>query len=132
MKACSKTIENTGLGKLKDYKMKLHIDESVTPVAQMMKKASDKLEELENDDIIEKVDGPSSQVSPIFTVPKNVGKDVRLVVDMRQASQANQAIIRERHPIPAVDDILYKMNGGKVFSKLDLNQAFHQIELDEE
>ena len=34
-------------------------------------------------------------------------------------------------PIPTVDEILEKMNGGTVFSKLDMNMGFHQIELDE-
>ncbi|XP_062570105.1 uncharacterized protein K02A2.6-like [Saccostrea cucullata] len=36
-------------------------------------------------------------------------------VDMRQA---NQAIIRERHPIPAVDENLQNLNRSSVFSKL--------------
>lgn len=45
--------------------------------------------------------------------------------------QANNAIKRERHPIPTVDKILYNMNESEVFSKLDLKYGFHQIELDE-
>ena len=126
----------SGLGKLKNYKMKLHIDAEVSPVAQrpyripykMREKVSKSINELEEMDIIEKVNGPSSWVSPIIAVPKANG-DVRIVVDMRQA---NKAIIRERHPIASVEDILYSLNGGKIFSKLDLNQAFHQIELEEE
>ena len=43
--------------------------------------------------------------------------------------RANQAIVRERHPIPTVDDVL---NGSTVFSKLDLRWGFHQIELEEQ
>lgn len=45
---------------------------------------------------------------------------------------ANKAINRERHPIPTVDEILYQMNGGEVFTKLYMNQGFHQIELEED
>nr|XP_034321902.1 uncharacterized protein K02A2.6-like [Crassostrea gigas] len=45
--------------------------------------------------------------------------------------QANAAIIRERHPIPTVDEILYNVNGSEVFSKLDLRSGYHQIELEE-
>jgi hypothetical protein len=45
---------------------------------------------------------------------------------------ANKAINRERHPIPTVDEILYQMNGGEVFTKLDMNPGFHQIELEED
>ena len=45
--------------------------------------------------------------------------------------QANKAVQRERFPIPNVEDTLYQMNGATVFSKLDLTQSFHQIELEE-
>ena len=41
--------------------------------------------------------------------------------------KANEAIVRELHPILKVDDILYQLNGSKVFSKLDLKWGFHQI-----
>lgn len=126
-----------GVGKLKDYQLKLHIKTDVAPVAQRMyrvpyalrNQVSLKLDELEKNDIIEKVEGPSSWVSPMIVIPKPKSKDIRLVVDMRQA---NLAIIRDRQPIPTLEEVLYKMNGGAVFSKLDLNMAFHQIELDEE
>lgn len=79
-------------------------------------------------DIIEKAEGPTPWVSQIVVAPKPNG-DIRLCVDMRQA---NQAIIRERHPIPAVDEILQNLNRSSVFSKLDLKLAFHQIELSEQ
>ena len=46
--------------------------------------------------------------------------------------RANQAIIRERIPIPTVDEVVENLNGSAVFSKLDLRLGFHQIELDEE
>ena len=59
-------------------------------------------------------------------MPKPNG-DVRLCVDMRQA---NEAIQRERFPIPTVEETLIEMNGSKVFSKLDLNMGFRQIELE--
>ncbi|XP_038060004.1 uncharacterized protein K02A2.6-like [Patiria miniata] len=125
-----------GIGKLTNYQLHLHVDSDATPVAQNMyripyslrAKVNDKLDELEALDIIEHVNEPSSWVSPVIVVPKPNG-DIRLCVDMRQA---NQAIKRERHPIPTVDEVLYKMNGSVVFSKLDLKYGFHQIELDEQ
>jgi len=45
---------------------------------------------------------------------------------------ANQAIERERHPVPTVEDLIVDMNGATVFSKKDLNQGYHQLELAEE
>ncbi len=43
--------------------------------------------------------------------------------------KANDAIRRERHITPTIDDIIMKLNGAKVFSKIDLNSGFHQLEL---
>ena len=45
---------------------------------------------------------------------------------------ANQAIERERHPVPTVKDLIVDLNGATVFSKIDLNQGYHQLELDED
>ncbi|KAK3752456.1 hypothetical protein QZH41_007498 [Actinostola sp. cb2023] len=43
---------------------------------------------------------------------------------------ANEAIERERHPVPTVEDLIVDLNGSTVFSKIDLNQGYHQLELD--
>ena len=85
------------------------------------------LKDLENKDVIERVpdDVGTPWVSPITAVPKKDG-GVRICVDMRQA---NEAIRRVRHPIPTVDDISFKLNGATCFSKLDLSQVYHQLEL---
>ena len=53
--------------------------------------------------------------------------DTRLCVDMRRA---NEAIVRERLPIPTVDEVLESFNGSTVFTKLDLLWGFHHIELE--
>ncbi|PFX13171.1 hypothetical protein AWC38_SpisGene22772 [Stylophora pistillata] len=57
-----------GVGKLKDYKLKLHIDSKVTPVAQKPRrvpfargeKVTAKVEDLIAKDIVERVNGPTS------------------------------------------------------------------------
>ena len=64
-------------------------------------------------------------VSPIVVVPKKEGK-IRICVDMRAASTA---VKRIRHPIPTVKDMALELNGAKYLSKLDLAQAYHQLEL---
>lgn len=124
----------SGQGKLRDYRAKIHIDPQVKPVAQQQRRlpfkvwkaVTAKLAELEKMDVIEKVNGPTRWVSPLVVVPKPDG-DVRICVDMRRV---NEAIIRERHPIPTIDEVLTEMNGATVFSKLDLKWGYHQIELD--
>ena len=76
-----------GVGKLKDYQLKLHIDPQLQPVAQPVRRTAfslrgeieKKLEELLQADIIEKVDGPTPWVNPVVVVPKANG-EVRLCV----------------------------------------------------
>ncbi|KAL7292587.1 hypothetical protein TKK_0013719 [Trichogramma kaykai] len=46
--------------------------------------------------------------------------------------RANQAILRENHPIPKFESIMTKLLGAKYFSRIDLTDAYHQIELDED
>ena len=124
-----------GVGKLRDYQAAIHMDDNVIPIAQkprripftLNEKVRAHLQDLTEKDIIEPVTGPSPWVSPVVVTPKPNG-DIRLCVDMRRA---NQAILRERHPIPTIDEILEQLNGSTVFSKIDLRWGFHQVELDE-
>jgi len=122
-----------GMGACKGDPVKIHVDRSVKPVAQphrripfhVRKQVEEKLMQLEEEDIIERAEGPTPWISPIVIVPKPHKPDeIRICVDMRAV---NQAIIRERHVIPTVDDIISDLNGCKIFSKLDLNQGYHQI-----
>lgn len=84
-----------GIGTLKNFEVKLHIDDTVTPVAQnprripfhIRQKVSDALNKLESDGIIEKVSGATPWVSPLVVIPKKDGV-IRLCVDMRMANKA--------------------------------------------
>ncbi|KAK3711516.1 hypothetical protein QZH41_016433 [Actinostola sp. cb2023] len=122
-----------GVGMLKGRAIQLHIDPNVKPVAQSIRrtpfslrsKVEEKIKELIDMDIIEPVAGPTPWVNSVVVVP-NPNGDIRLCIDMRRA---NEAILRERHPIPTVDEITQDMNGSKVFSKLDLKWGYHQLEL---
>ena len=44
----------------------------------------------------------------------------------------NQAIQRERHPTPTIDDLVDALNGATVFFKLDLRSGYHQLVLAQE
>ena len=122
-----------GVGKLRGYQVKLYVDPEVPAVAQpvrrtpfsLREKVKKKIEELVAMDIIEPVEGPTPWVSPVVVVPKQ-NDEIRLCVDMRRA---NEAIIRERYPIPTVDEVLQNLNQSAVFSKLDLRWGYHQLEL---
>jgi hypothetical protein len=125
-----------GLGKLKNYQLKLYRDETVKPVAQPMRRlpydmreaVEKKIKELETLDVIERVEGPTPWVSPLVCIPKANQNDVRICVDLRQAKNA---IMREKFPIPIVEETLQEMNRATCFSKLGLKSGFHQIQLEE-
>ena len=126
-----------GVGLLKDYELKLNIDNSVKPVAQPVRRipfgvreiVERKLDELLESGIIEEVpEGPTGWVSPLVVIPKADG-DIRICVYMRCA---NQAIVRERQPFPTIEEVLQDLNGSTVFSRVDLKWGFHQILLAEE
>jgi hypothetical protein len=127
-----------GIGKIKGLHAEIHIDKNIVPVTQphrripfhLRKKVEDELKRLEELDIIEKVDGPTPWVSPIVVAPKPKNPDeIRICVDMRLP---NKAVKRERHITPTIDDIIVELTGAKVFSKLDLNSGYHQVELSPE
>ncbi|XP_064469571.1 uncharacterized protein K02A2.6-like [Ornithodoros turicata] len=128
----------SGVGKLKNFQVHLQIDKEVAPVAQpyrrvpfaLRKKVEAELDRLLALDIIEVAEGATPWVSPIVIVPKPRNpEEIRLCLDMRCA---NKAIVRERHVCPTVDDIITTLNGETTFTKLDLRNGYHQLELDPE
>ena len=54
---------------------------------------------------------------------------IRLCLDPRDL---NKAIKRHHHPMPIVDEILAKLGGAKMFSKLDASSGYWQIKVDDE
>ena len=128
----------SGIGKLTDFSLKFYVNPEIKPVAEhrknnyvnVRKQVEKTLEELLDLDIIEPVQGPTDWVSTPVFIPKPGNKnEFRLCLDMRRV---NEAILRTRHPIPTIDELLLDMNGSVIFSKLDLKWGFHQIELDPE
>lgn len=85
-----------------------------------------KLSELLQQDIIEgPLEGTHGWVSPTVAILKDNG-EIRLCNDMRMA---NKAIIREKYPLPTIEDLLPLLGRAKIFSKLDVKQAYHQVEI---
>lgn len=116
-------------------KIRLEIDESVPPVIQHVRRVpialkgqvEQKLQQLLDSDIIERVNGASRWASPVVVIVKDNGQ-LRLCVDMRRA---NAAIRREIYPMPTIDDVLARLSKAKWFSRLDVREAYHQLELEE-
>lgn len=65
----------------------------------------------------------SDYASPIILVPKKNG-EVRLCVDYRAL---NRITVKDRYPLPVIDDLLDRLAGKKYFTTLDMASDYHQV-----
>ena len=94
----------------------------------LLDKVQNELERMESNDIIEKVTKPTSWCAPMVPVVKKNGK-IRICVDLKKL---NNSVIREKYTMPIMDDVVHKLAGSTVFTKLDASSGFWQIPLDSE
>ena len=67
----------------------------------------------------------SAAVSPMMFVPKKDGT-LRPVVDYRGL---NKITVKNRYPLPLITEALDRLSGAKIFSKLDIKDAYHRIRI---
>lgn len=51
---------------------------------------------------------------------------MRLCIDYRKL---NKVIVKNKYPLPTIDDLLDKLQGAKVFSKIDLRFSYHHLRI---
>jgi hypothetical protein len=63
--------------------------------------------------------------SPILFVDKRDGT-IRLSVDYRKL---NEVTIKNKYPLPKIEDLFDQLNGARVLSKIDLRTGYHQLKV---
>jgi hypothetical protein len=72
---------------------------------------------------------PSSSTwgAPVLFVEKK-DKNLRMCVDYRSL---NEVTIKNKYPLPRIDDLFDQLKGAKYFSKVDLRSEYHQLKIRE-
>jgi len=53
---------------------------------------------------------------------------LRLCIDFRQL---NKYTIKNKYPLPQIDDLFDQLRGGNIFSKIDPREGYHQVRIKE-
>ena len=85
----------------------------------------DYLQDAEAKEWIRRFTSPAE--APILFVLKKDGS-LRLCVDYKRL---NRATVKNRHPLPLISETLDRLSGAKIFTKLNLKDAYHQIHIKE-
>ena len=116
----------TGLGKLEPYH--ITIKDCADPVIHPPRRVShslhnrlkEKLDQMERDEIIAKVDKPTNWVNSLAIVEKKDGS-LRLCLDPKDL---NKVIRREHFQIPTFEDVVLHLGGKKYFTVLDQKDSY--------
>jgi hypothetical protein len=60
---------------------------------------------------------------------KKKGKSIRMCIDYREV---NKVMIKNKYPLPRIDDLLDQLQRARVFSNIDLCSGYHQVRVNEE
>ena len=90
-----------------------------------LKELKDQLQELLDKKFIQPSTSPCG--APVLFVKKK-DESVRLCIDYREL---NKITVKNKYPLPRIDDLFDQLEGAKVFSKIDLRSGYHQLKIKE-
>ncbi|GKC40534.1 putative reverse transcriptase domain-containing protein [Tanacetum coccineum] len=91
-----------------------------------MKELSEQLKELLEKGFIRSSSSPWG--APVLFVKKKDGS-FRICIDYREL---NKLTVKNRYPLPRIDDLFDQLQGSSVYSKIDLRSGYHQFRVRED
>nr|XP_043639268.1 uncharacterized protein LOC122610338 [Erigeron canadensis] len=123
-----------GLPPPRQVKFRIDLVPDAMPIAKTpyrlapseLQELATQLQELQDKEFIRPSFSPWG--APILFVKKKDGS-FRMCVDYREL---NKLTVKNRYPLPRIDDLFDQLQGAKYFSKIDLRSGYHQLRLREE
>ncbi|GKC22475.1 hypothetical protein Tco_1024625 [Tanacetum coccineum] len=123
-----------GLPSTRQVEFQIDLIHGVAPVARApyrlapseMKELSDQLQELSNKGFIRPSSSPWG--APVLFVKKKDGS-FQMCIDYREL---NKLTVKNRYPLPRIDDLFDQLQGSSVYSKINLQSGYHQLRVREE
>ncbi|GJZ22828.1 putative reverse transcriptase domain-containing protein [Tanacetum coccineum] len=91
-----------------------------------MKELSDQLKEPSDKGFIRPSSSPWG--APVLFVKEKDGS-FRMCIDYREL---NKLTVKNRYPLPRIDDLFDQLQGSSIYSKIDLRSGYHQLRVREE
>ncbi|GJW54188.1 putative nucleotidyltransferase, ribonuclease H [Tanacetum coccineum] len=125
--------ELSGLPPTRQVKFQIDLMPVAAPIARApyrlapskMKELSGKLQELSEKGFIRSSSSPWG--APVLFVKKD--GSFQMCIDYREL---NKLTMKNRYPLPRIDDLFDQLQGSSVYSKIDLRSGYHQLRVREE
>ncbi|GJW84707.1 putative reverse transcriptase domain-containing protein, partial [Tanacetum coccineum] len=123
-----------GLPTMRQVEFQIDLVPGTAPVARApyrlapleLQELSTQLQELSDKGFIRPSSSPWG--APVLFVKKKDGS-FRMCIDYREL---NKLTVKNRYPLPRIDDLFDQLQGSRVFSKIDMRSGYHQIRVREE
>ncbi|GJT71241.1 putative reverse transcriptase domain-containing protein [Tanacetum coccineum] len=123
-----------GLPPVRQVEFQIDLIPGAAPVARTpyrlapseMQELSNQLQELTDRGFIRPSTSPWG--APVLFVKKKDGS-FRMCIDYREL---NKLTIKNRYPLPRIDDLFDQLQGSSVYSKIDLRSGYHQLRVRDE
>ncbi|GJS06067.1 putative reverse transcriptase domain-containing protein [Tanacetum coccineum] len=127
-------LDLPGLPPTRQVEFQIDLIPGAAPVARApyrlapseMKELSEQLKELSDKGFIRPSSSPWG--APVLFVKKKDGS-FRMCIDYREL---NKLTVKNRYPLPRIDDLFDQLQGSSVYSKIDLRSGYHQLRVREE